>query len=361
MKNKKISVIILAFILAVCMITAIACEPISNQLGGNSSQNNASNGIASQIKAEYLLENNGYKDKDEITVLISMEGESLVDLFNRKYNDRFESVADFAKSIEGADYIRQINNEQNAVISKLRQKGLISNVKYQYNTVMNAVAVTIQYGKMGNIQKVNGVKRVMMSETFNRPQAVENNVINDVDIYDTGIFKPGDIGFTGKNTAVAVLDSGFDLAHEVFDMTLDKDSLVLDEQKVYDRIVGNPAAKAPQTTKGLELAKVYINDKIPYVYDYADKDTDVSPYDSEHGTHVAGIIGGKSDKITGVAYDTQLVLLKVFPDHDDGLRLYAFVRQRRIEQSIRQYRRNGYKPAYGSQQQLQLGIRRSAR
>lgn len=342
MKNKKLSVIILAFILAVCMITAIACEPISNQLGGNSSQNNASNGsgsvygdaqkleilktnakltqeqIASQIKAEYLLENNGYKDKDEITVLISMEGESLVDLFNRKYNDRFESVADFAKSIEGADCIRQINNEQNAVISKLRQKGLISNVKYQYNTVMNAVAVTIQYGKMDNIQKVNGVKRVMMSETFNRPQAVENNVINDVDIYDTGIFKPGDIGFTGKNTAVAVLDSGFDLAHEVFDMTLDKDSLVLNEQAVYDKIVNNPAAKAPQTTKGLELAKVYINDKIPYVYDYADKDTDVTPYDSEHGTHVAGIIGGKSDKITGVAYDTQLVLLKVFPDHDDG-------------------------------------------
>lgn len=342
MKNKKLLIILLALILVVCMVTAIACEPVSNQFGGNSSQNNSSNGsgsasgdaqkleilktnakltqeqIASQIKAEYLIENNGYKDNDDIVVLLSLDGESLVDLFNRKYNDRFDTVADFARSIEGAQCVRQISNEQSNIISKLRQKGLISDVKYQYNTVMNAVAVTIKYGKMAKIQKTSGVKFVMMSETFNRPQAIENNVTNEVDIYDTGIFKPGDIGFTGKNTAVAVLDSGFDLAHEVFDMTLDKDGMILDEQKVYDRIVNNPSAKAPQTTKGLELAKVYINDKIPYVYDYADKDTDVSPYDSEHGTHVAGIIGGKSDKITGVAYDTQLVLLKVFPDHDDG-------------------------------------------
>ncbi len=341
MEKKKISIILLALILAVCMVTAIACEPISNGFNADSSQSNsagnssASNDsqkleilktnakltqeqIASQIKAEYLIENNGYKDTDDIVVVLSLDGESLVDLFNRKYNDRFETVADFANSIEGAQYLRDINNEQNAVISKLRQKGLISEVKYQYSTVMNAIAVTIKYGKLNKVQKVNGVKFAMMSETFNRPQALENKVTNEVDIYDTGIFKPGDIGFTGKNTSVAILDSGFDVAHEVFDMTLDKDSLVLDEQKVYDRIVNNPAANSPKTTKGLELAKVYINDKIPYVYDYADKDPDVTPYDSEHGTHVAGIIGGKSDKITGVAYDTQLVLLKVFPDHDDG-------------------------------------------
>ncbi|MGN1077562.1 MAG: S8 family serine peptidase, partial [Candidatus Gallimonas sp.] len=59
-------------------------------------------------------------------------------------------------------------------------------------------------------------------------------------------------------------------------------------------------------------------DKIPFTYDYADKDNDVFPYDSEHGTHVAGIIGGKDDEITGVAVDTQLVLLKVFPDLKEG-------------------------------------------
>ena len=75
---------------------------------------------------------------------------------------------------------------------------------------------------------------------------------------------------------------------------------------------------ASKFTKGLELKDVYYSRKIPFVYDYADKDSDVFPYDSEHGTHVAGIIGGLDDKITGVAVDTQLVLMKVFPDLSEG-------------------------------------------
>lgn len=40
----------------------------------------------------------------------------------------------------------------------------------------------------------------------------------------------------------------------------------------------------------LNVSKVYINDKIPYAYDYADVDTNVSGGES-HGTHVAGIVG----------------------------------------------------------------------
>ena len=76
--------------------------------------------------------------------------------------------------------------------------------------------------------------------------------------------------------------------------------------------------KAAALSSGLELSDVYYSRKIPFVYDYADKDHDVFPYDSEHGTHVAGIIGGSDDTITGVAVNTQLVLQKVFPDLNDG-------------------------------------------
>jgi lactocepin len=61
-----------------------------------------------------------------------------------------------------------------------------------------------------------------------------------------------------------------------------------------------------------------MNSKIPFAYDYADKDSDVAPFDSNHGTHVAGIIGGKDDVITGVAVNTQLVLMKVFGDINNG-------------------------------------------
>lgn len=46
------------------------------------------------------------------------------------------------------------------------------------------------------------------------------------------------------------------------------------------------------TVGKLNVSAVYINDKIPYAYDYADVDTNVSGGDS-HGTHVAGIVGAK--------------------------------------------------------------------
>ena len=51
-------------------------------------------------------------------------------------------------------------------------------------------------------------------------------------------------------------------------------------------------SKAYGYHQNMKVQDVYINEKIPFAYDYADKDPDVAPYDSDHGTHVAGIIGG---------------------------------------------------------------------
>ena len=39
---------------------------------------------------------------------------------------------------------------------------------------------------------------------------------------------------------------------------------------------------------------VYLSSKVPFAYDYAEKKADVFPIESDHGTHVSGIIGGKS-------------------------------------------------------------------
>lgn len=56
-------------------------------------------------------------------------------------------------------------------------------------------------------------------------------------------------------------------------------------------------------------------------YDFADGDSDPYPLNSEHGTHVAGIIaatGNNSIGVVGVAYGVQLMALKVFPDSGGG-------------------------------------------
>lgn len=210
-------------------------------------------------------------------------------------------------------------------------------------------------------------------------------------MYDTGIFNSGSVSYTGKGTSVAVLDSGFDLSHPVFSTMPDveDDKLTVTRDSVSAVLASSNAAK---TTEGLEIKDVYVNTKIPYAYDYADKDYDVFPYDSEHGTHVAGIIGGKTPDsakteteqgIIGVAVDTQIVCMKVFPDLSEGgktediiaavedavllnvdainmvagffLRICPRRRRQLYKRSIRQGQRFRRKPYRCGKQQLQLG------
>ena len=272
--------------------------------------------VLSQIKAEYLKENKGYLDSDEVKVLVTLKSDALIDLYNLSNTNL--SVAEYVSSEKGQKALSKINEKQTNLIKELEELNLINDVEYQYSTIMNAIAVKTTYGNFKKIGKLDNVEDTILSDTFNRPQESESTsdvskIINDVDVYETGIFNSSSVTFTGEGTAVAVLDSGFDCSHSVF--AKQPDNLMITRQDVSKVLFDTNAASF---TKNIELTDVYYSDKIPFVYDYADKDDDVFPYDSEHGTHVAGIIGGCDETITGVAVNTQLVLLKVFPDLNDG-------------------------------------------
>ena len=278
--------------------------------------------VLSQIKAEHLRENNGYLDNDEIVAIVTLPDESLLDFYLEDAAIGYASVADYAASEEGRAAIAKIEAQQAALIEELTAAGLIDGVEATYSTVLNGVAVKTTYGRFGKIGEVASVSETILSETFNRPQSTDTDasgIVNAVDIYPTGIFDSSCVDYTGKGTAVAILDSGFDLRHSVFANMPDTTNLLItleDVDAVFSRTTALKLSEQKHET--LRLTDLYINEKIPFVYDYADKDFNVYPYDSEHGTHVAGIIGGQDGTITGVAVDTQLVLLKVFPDLDDG-------------------------------------------
>lgn len=278
----------------------------------------------SRIKSEYLLTNKGYKADDKVVVIITLSDDALIDdyLENPRNN---KSVAEFASGSYGRSVASSISGKQKALVQSLKSQKLIDSVRYNYSTLINAVAAETTYGKLAALENQPGVASVALADTFNRPKVAEksgglqNLVENEVDVYETGIFNSSSVSFTGKNTAVAILDSGFDCSHPVFDHDMSDSQLWITREKVAEALADDEF-KASGFTSGLKLTDVWYSDKIPFAYDYADKDNDVFPYDSEHGTHVAGIIGGKDDEITGVAFDTQLVLLKVFPDLDDGAR-----------------------------------------
>jgi len=345
MKKKSLSIILLTLLVAITVTSLVACTENSGANVGTKTEIEQGNGISesgklqilktdmrltqdqllSRIKADRIIMNNGYLDSDELVVMIALAGNSLVETYNDDFADTYKSVSEYAESENGLVQRENLEKSHEEFADSLKNKGLISEVVYSYTTVMNALAVKTAYGKLKEIEELGAVKSVTLSETYNRPvtQSASGSDVsaieNVVDVYPTGIFNSGSIRdslgnqITGLKTSVAVLDSGFDCSHSVFQK-------IPSEEMITREYIGSilSATNAAKTTKGLELHRVYYNKKIPFTYDYADKDFDVFPYDSEHGTHVSGIIGGSDDVITGVAVDTQLVLMKVFPDHDDG-------------------------------------------
>ena len=326
MKNKLITLIVFL----VALVTCFACSSEKEVIENTDNKQNlqilktdfklTQEQTLSKIKAEYLLENNGYKDDDELVIMVTLNAKPLIEIYNEQYLSSVKNVAEYAKSKDGLVQASIIKNEQDKLIINLLENKLIDSVKYRYNTIINAVAVSTTYGNFKKISELTNVKSTMLSDTFNLPKASTDAsaIENPVDVYETGIYKSDSVNFTGKGTAVAILDSGFDCSHSVFQREIDTEMLTFE---YIESILGDTNAASEDFYKGsqpLKVTDVYYSKKIPFVYDYADKDYDVFPYDSEHGTHVAGIIGGKDDTITGIAVDTQLVLMKVFPDLDEG-------------------------------------------
>ena len=271
------------------------------------------------IKAEYLIKNDGYKDSDEISVIVTMSNSSMLELY-KQMGSGYDSVSDFYNSNIGSIKNQTIINDQNRLIEKLKSHNLISEVTQTYTTILNGFAVTTTYGKLEELSNFANVDNTIICDTYNLPTTTSTTtsstnaqVRNNVDVYDTGIFNSSDSGYDGNGTSVAVLDSGFDCSHSVFANQPTKEMYTLAD--IDSKLTQLNAYK---TTDNLKAEDVYYSKKIPYAYDYADKDYDVNPTDSSHGTHVAGIIGGQDDTITGVAVNTQLLFMKVFGDTSSG-------------------------------------------
>lgn len=137
---------------------------------------------------------------------------------------------------------------------------------------------------------------------------------NQADHVKGNVQSAWDQGYRGQGTVVAVIDSGADPTHKDF-QTMPEDPKLSKEdmQKKLDK---------------LGYGK-YVNEKFPYVYNYADRDNnyitsdDSNSNDSPHGQHVSGIIAadgkpdGNKEYVVGVAPEAQLMQLRVFGQFSD--------------------------------------------
>ncbi len=169
-----------------------------------------------------------------------------------------------------------------------------------YDVVINGFTTQGTVADMKLLENNPAVKKVYIANTYTVPEDIETETVEEYMDY-----KPmSENGPVGTGMAVAVLDSEFLVAHKYFSQPVTSPKIT-------------SADISAKTSLGKIANGLYYSTKIPFVYDYYHEDKDVFNINSSHGTHVAGIVGGKNQERQGTAPDAQLVLMKIFSDEGE--------------------------------------------
>ena len=254
------------------------------------------------------------KDDQDISVIITMSIENLMDSYEK--TDKSVSFKEYALQGDAAKEIEaQVAEKKAEVLEELDQLAIGYDVGEDYSVLLTGFSVVIRAGDFKALCKsLDSSMGVIVGEVY---QVAETQLVeNKVNVYDTGITDSSVVKYDGSGTTVAVLDTGIDYAHSAFSVeNFTSTHLGMTYEDVAALLSSTLASKQ---YAGLTVDDVYVSEKIPFMFDYADQDPDAYSTHNTHGTHVSGIILGKDDTITGVAPNAQLITMKVFSDLKDG-------------------------------------------
>ncbi len=163
------------------------------------------------------------------------------------------------------------------------------------------------YGQYKAIRKLDCVQSAFISPTFELlPDTANSNRMIGGGIYNT-------TGFTGEGMLVAILDTGVDMSHEIFRTAPKSPSLTREKLQ---SMLEQYDFQVEQIISGISVSDLYYSAKLPFQFDYGDRDKDGMPGDKgSHGTHVASTAAGNvgvNDAVMGVAPQAQIINMNVF-------------------------------------------------
>ncbi len=258
----------------------------------------------------------GIGSDEEISVIVTVDVVTAMDAYEG--TDKAMSFTEYATSSSDVTAIKEkIANEKAEVLNALNKSEVSYKTGEEYSTVLSGFELVIKARDFEATCKALGDDmNVIVGEVY---EAAKTELVeNKVNVFDTGIFDSSDAGYDGSGMVVAVLDTGLDSNHTAFspdNFTSEKLGLTY---KDVAGLVDKTAAS--ELLEGLTVDDVYINNKVPFGFDYADNDPDVYSTHNNHGTHVSGVIVGNDDTIRGVAPNAQLVSMKIFSDVMDTSR-----------------------------------------
>lgn len=195
-------------------------------------------------------------------------------------------------------------------VSQASPGGTIGDVR-DYHHALDGFAITAPASARGAIKSVQGVKDAFIDGQREPVFYPEMSGDGGAAVADPAKETCSDqVAGRGRGSVIEVIDASFDTSHEAFAGTMDTAALRL------------PQAEMASLTSQLDAGRggAWISDKIPFVYDYADHDT--NPYIGDgcgpqdytvhaHGTRMAALAAANGATYQGSAPDAQLILAKV--------------------------------------------------
>lgn len=262
--------------LALCLTLCATNLPVVNaHASDNSTNNNNVSNNSSNKKKRYII----------------MFKEKPVSVTVKNYNKQ-------AKALE-----KEAFKIQNKSIKKIES---ITHTKHknQNTFLVNACSIDATYEQIKKIEKMDNVEKCYEAHAY---KTTMQHAINMCNVKDA--WKDTNLPVDGEGTIISIIDTGVDYTH--MDMRLDSSStktkFTTDQMKSKIKTLGHGT---------------YINQKVPFAYNYAERKA-ADPHNIHyHGSHVAGISAANTEDleegVTGVAYNAQILSMQVFPSSGES-------------------------------------------
>lgn len=212
-----------------------------------------------------------------------------------------------------------------SALDKIKSSGIELKVECDFKVLMIGISAEMTFEDAKTLAGLDFVKKIILQPLIEKPVLKEGkrrskrslrtmesrDMIGNETVYSK---------YKGQGKLVAIIDSGFDPEHEAFYLTKEGKEKAKYSKADIDKL---------KSSKLLERG-FYINEKIPFAYNYypgTNPEKIKEKSDRSHGQHVAGTVGanhvdvnlGEQEiSLSGVAPEAQLALMRVFSDDIPG-------------------------------------------
>ena len=266
------------------------------------------------------LQEQGVKADQEVKVIVETSDKAAIE---REPNVK---SARFSKAVKASE--ADVKKTSENIKTKLNKENVKVDKEDEFSAVITGFSAKVKAKDIDKLRKQPGVKKVTTQMKAERPKggaspalATAPNMIKSNVLYSNQ--------FTGQGMLVSIIDTGIDPSH--------KDMQMKDTSKAKYK-------NAEEVKKVIDengLKGKWYSEKIPYGYNYADESDEIrdSGIGGFHGMHVAGIVAANGDAknggVRGVAYDAQLLAMKVFSNDALVSTVYEEVWLKAIDDSVK--------------------------